>query len=518
MRSSETSFKPDRKWSMNPLLLLIKSKQFFYSNYTTYNSVQPKASMIKGIFGAPLEYAAMCGSTSFHPPLDLCVPSPVHRCFTEIIKRGLYFEGIFRLSGAASEVSRLQDAFDQPPTYGKYLDLTNYDIHSITSVVKKYLRNLPDSVIPMAVHEQFLQTTEMCRSPVEAINLVALLIADLPVAHNHLLRYIFILVSHIREHETVNKMNPEALATVLAPVCAGLEHTLKDLPDALKKKKTKVLMKSDMIGVVERNRRWTELWILMIDNLDVLLLRGWKDHTPNHRALSMQFTNQKGHLTVPSRPSPSSMVRRPSSPTSSSPYQALMQQFYVPVLSGDSLHSLHIGSVSQEPTPPSPLTPHAPLIGINTTRILAANINTNTNSTTTTSSSSSLLSLSEQSSSLLSSSTSDALPPLPSRPLPLPPLTIPVPMPLLPPHSQLSSNPNPNPKQTSRSRSRSRSRSSSKSPPQFRSKSQPQLQLQIQSQSLNQTLQSNSGPPPLITRRSARLLQRFSSRVSLKPS
>ncbi|KAI9018675.1 Rho GTPase activation protein [Phycomyces nitens] len=322
---------------MNPLLLLIRSKEFFYSN--TYNSVQPK-TMIKGIFGAPLEYAAMCGSTSFHSSLDLCVPSPVHRCFTEIIKRGLHFEGIFRLSGAASEVSRLQDAFDQPPTYGKYLDLTQYDIHSITSVVKKYLRNLPDSVIPMSFHDQFLQTTELCRSHIESINLIAALIADLPTAHNHLLHYVFILVSRIREHETVNKMNPEALATVLAPVCAGLEHTLKDLPAALKKKKTKVLMKSDMIGVVERNRRWTELWILMIENLDVLLCE-LKDQ--NHRA-SMQFTNQKGHLTVPSRPSPS-MVRRPSSPT---PYQALMQQFYVPVLSGDSLQSLHIGTISQE--------------------------------------------------------------------------------------------------------------------------------------------------------------------------
>lgn len=110
--------------------------------------------IVKGIFGAPLECAAQCGTLT---PYGLSVPDPVNRCFTEILARGLRVEGLFRLSGAAMEVERLQEQFDQPPTYGKYLDLTKNDIHAITSLVKKYLRHLPDPVIPLAYHHQFLQ-------------------------------------------------------------------------------------------------------------------------------------------------------------------------------------------------------------------------------------------------------------------------------------------------------------------------------------------------------------------------
>lgn len=70
---------------------------------------------------------------------------------------GLLVEGIFRLSGAAPEVENLLLDFDKPPTYGKYIDLRSYDIHAITGVVKKFLRQLPDPVIPIMCHSEFIQ-------------------------------------------------------------------------------------------------------------------------------------------------------------------------------------------------------------------------------------------------------------------------------------------------------------------------------------------------------------------------
>lgn len=77
--------------------------------------------------------------------------------YSRIKKKGLLAEGIFRLSGTAPEVEALLLDFDKPPTYGKYLDLKNYDIHAIAGVVKKYLRLLPDPVIPVSHHEQLIQ-------------------------------------------------------------------------------------------------------------------------------------------------------------------------------------------------------------------------------------------------------------------------------------------------------------------------------------------------------------------------
>lgn len=70
---------------------------------------------------------------------------------------GLHVEGIFRLSGAAPEVESLYLDFDRPPTYGKYMDLKNYDIHAVTGVVKKYLRQLPDPAIPTECQQDIIK-------------------------------------------------------------------------------------------------------------------------------------------------------------------------------------------------------------------------------------------------------------------------------------------------------------------------------------------------------------------------
>jgi adenylate kinase len=40
----------------------------------------------------------------------------------------------------------------------KKADMTRCDIHALTSLVKKYLRSLPDPVIPTLYHRQFLET------------------------------------------------------------------------------------------------------------------------------------------------------------------------------------------------------------------------------------------------------------------------------------------------------------------------------------------------------------------------
>lgn len=41
--------------------------------------------MTKGIFGAPLKSASLCGSSNEY---GLTIPDPVYKCFEEIMKRG----------------------------------------------------------------------------------------------------------------------------------------------------------------------------------------------------------------------------------------------------------------------------------------------------------------------------------------------------------------------------------------------------------------------------------------------
>ncbi|KAI8376992.1 Rho GTPase activation protein, partial [Blakeslea trispora] len=204
----------------------------------------------RGIFGAPLKSASLCGSTNFE--YGLTVPDPVYRCFEEILER-----------------EHLLIDFDAPPTYGKYLDLRQYDIHAITGVVKKFLRQLPDPVIPIASHEKFLQFYDESFLDESTINTLASMIQQLPREHFHLIYYIIILSSQIQAHANINMMNPEALAIVLAPVCTGLEQHLKDIPS--RKKHARLKLMNDMGLFIETNAKWTKIWTFLIEYSDTLL-------------------------------------------------------------------------------------------------------------------------------------------------------------------------------------------------------------------------------------------------------
>ncbi|KAI8098818.1 Rho GTPase activation protein [Halteromyces radiatus] len=265
----------EKKRQKNPLAFLFRHKPYFLCG----GSYKPEVPFsITGIFGAPLECAAQCGTLT---PYGLSVPDPVNRCFTEILARGLRVEGLFRLSGAAMEVDQLQQQFDQPPTYGKYLDLTNNDIHAITSVVKKYLRHLPDPVIPIAYHEPFLQLhanwTENDRGLV--YEWAKMIKNDFPTTHYHVMHYIILVVSWVQHYQHLNLMNPEALAVVLAPICSGLEKNVNLGKYDNKRQQQQLLGSVD--EVMAANSRWTTVWTLLIQHHDILLDHWRPSNTPD---------------------------------------------------------------------------------------------------------------------------------------------------------------------------------------------------------------------------------------------
>ncbi|KAI7900664.1 Rho GTPase activation protein [Cokeromyces recurvatus] len=178
------------------------------------------------IFGAPLCDAAKIGSILW----DLKVPDPVAMCFQEISDRGLTTEGIFRLSGSASEVRELEEEINKyDPIRRKAIRCDRYDVHTVSSLVKKYLRDLPDPVIPVSFHEEF----EALEMPPKQIHKLSQLIKRLPLFNRHIIHAILKLSAQIQQHVDINKMNPEALATVFAPVCIGFEKSLLEQTKAI---------------------------------------------------------------------------------------------------------------------------------------------------------------------------------------------------------------------------------------------------------------------------------------------
>ena len=73
------------------------------------------------------------------------VPAVIGFCLEEIKERGLKEVGIYRISGAESESKELLEKI----VYGNgpMPKLSKYDIHAITSCVKKFLRSLKEPII-----------------------------------------------------------------------------------------------------------------------------------------------------------------------------------------------------------------------------------------------------------------------------------------------------------------------------------------------------------------------------------
>ncbi|GCB67825.1 hypothetical protein scyTo_0015162 [Scyliorhinus torazame] len=85
------------------------------------------------------------------------VPMIVEQCADFIREHGLNEEGVFRLPGQDNQVKELRDAFDsgERPTFDR-----DTDVHTVASLFKLYLRELPEPVIPWSQYDDFLACSQ----------------------------------------------------------------------------------------------------------------------------------------------------------------------------------------------------------------------------------------------------------------------------------------------------------------------------------------------------------------------
>ncbi|TKS79486.1 Unconventional myosin-IXb [Collichthys lucidus] len=141
------------------------------------------------------------------------VPKVVELLLMHVELEGLYTEGIYRKSGSACRARELHQILETDPE-GAPLD--NYPIHTITGLVKRWLRELPDPLMTFALYSDFLHAVELPERA-ERIRAVYQKVDELPPAnYNTLERLIFHLVRVAKEEEH-NKMSPSSLAIVFAP-------------------------------------------------------------------------------------------------------------------------------------------------------------------------------------------------------------------------------------------------------------------------------------------------------------
>uniref|UniRef100_A0A3Q2D9H0 Myosin IXb n=1 Tax=Cyprinodon variegatus TaxID=28743 RepID=A0A3Q2D9H0_CYPVA len=141
------------------------------------------------------------------------VPKVMELLLMHVELNGLYTEGIYRKSGAACRARELYQILETDP---EVANLDNYPIHTITGLVKRWLRELPDPLMTFSLYSDFLHAVELPEKP-DRIKAVYQKVDELPPAnYNTLERLIFHLVKVAKE-EKHNKMTPSSLAIVFAP-------------------------------------------------------------------------------------------------------------------------------------------------------------------------------------------------------------------------------------------------------------------------------------------------------------
>uniref|UniRef100_A0A3Q1GCP3 Rho GTPase activating protein 22 n=1 Tax=Acanthochromis polyacanthus TaxID=80966 RepID=A0A3Q1GCP3_9TELE len=165
-----------------------------------------------GVFGQHLEetmlYEAQCGR-------QRQVPVLVEQCVGFIHEHGLKEEGLFRAPGQTNHVRELQDAFDRgkKPVFD-----SSTDVHTVASLLKLYIRELPEPIIPFSKYTQFLSCAQLLTKDKEmGIIELGKQVKSLPQVNYNILKYICKFLDEVQSHSNENKMSVQNLATVFGP-------------------------------------------------------------------------------------------------------------------------------------------------------------------------------------------------------------------------------------------------------------------------------------------------------------
>ncbi|CAH2055946.1 unnamed protein product, partial [Iphiclides podalirius] len=186
------------------------------------------------------------------------VPGLVSACLAHLRRHGLRTLGLFRVSASKKRVRQLREEWERAQDAA--LDSAVCP-HDVATLLKEFLRDLPDPLLCRDLYPAFLQTQKIRnrRLQWEAMRLIVQL---LPAAHrdtlNALLTFLAQLASHAEDDaEPGNKMDAANLATIFAP---NILHRNKPNEAASAEQLSE---RADVINVVRQLvERQAELWTL----------------------------------------------------------------------------------------------------------------------------------------------------------------------------------------------------------------------------------------------------------------
>ncbi|KAG6827153.1 hypothetical protein H0H92_013004 [Tricholoma furcatifolium] len=150
------------------------------------------------------------------------LPPIMTKCCQAIEKYGMQVQGIYRISGMTSKVAKLRQKLDNDLD-SVDLDAPEWsgDINTVTSVLKGWLRDLPDPLLTFSLHQGFIEATKIENDRLRHIRLHER-VNDLPDPNYATLKYFLGHLQRINQNAAVNSMSMQNLAIVFGPTLFGI--------------------------------------------------------------------------------------------------------------------------------------------------------------------------------------------------------------------------------------------------------------------------------------------------------
>jgi len=232
------------------------TKQSLKSWWKTFSKPPPKNQEQNavppptGIFGVPLRQSITYANVAIslvdaegRSYIYGYVPIVVAKCGVYLKEKATNVEGIFRLSGSEKRIKELRTIFDSPDRYGKGLDWAGYTVHDAANVLRRYLNQLPEPIVPLDLYDRFRQPlrgfTKQAVGDADgpqltedfdadkAIVTYQQLITELPPLNRQLLLYILDLLAVFASKSDENRMTSANLSAIFQP--GMLSHPIHDM-------------------------------------------------------------------------------------------------------------------------------------------------------------------------------------------------------------------------------------------------------------------------------------------------
>ncbi|XP_037126358.1 rho GTPase-activating protein 32 isoform X3 [Syngnathus acus] len=143
------------------------------------------------------------------------VPQVLKSC-TEFIEKHGVVDGIYRLSGIASNIQKLRHEFDSEQIPDLTKDVYVQDIHCVGSLCKLYFRELPNPLLTYQLYEKFSEAVSAATDEERLIKIHDV-IQQLPPPHYRTLEFLMRHLSRLAAFSYITNMHSKNLAIVWAP-------------------------------------------------------------------------------------------------------------------------------------------------------------------------------------------------------------------------------------------------------------------------------------------------------------